>query len=93
MKYIISQSQYKKLWEHIEPERVSNLSESIILEQYNSDRLYPKEYVIRVLKTAPRELKHLRKNLLDIPCVNGNGEETVCTKIPENLYVYMTGRY
>lgn len=68
-------------------------SKNIIVEQFDSDRLYPKDYILRVLKTAPRELKSIKKQLQDIPCVNGEGVQSVCTKIPEILHVYLTGRY
>ena len=75
------------------PKRKLKIAESVITEQYDSDRLYPKEYILRVLNNGPRELKYIKKQLQDIPCVNGNGEQSVCTKIPEILHVYLTGRY
>ena len=38
-------------------------------------------------------LKQIAKNLPNIPCENDNGERTICTKIPETIHVYLTGRY
>ena len=73
--------------------RKLKVSESILREQFDSERLYPKEYILKVIKTGPKELKYIKKQLQDIPCVNKNGEQSVCTKIPEILHVYLTGRY
>lgn len=75
------------------PKRKLKVSESIILEQFNPDKLYSKEHIVRVLKKAPKELKPILKKLEDIPCVNPNGEPTTCVKIPEIVHVYLTGRY
>lgn len=75
------------------PKRKLKVSESVISEQFNPDKLYSKEHIVRVLKNGPRELRPILKKLQDIPCVNGNGEQTVCTKIPEIVHVYLTGRY
>lgn len=82
MKIIITESQYKKI-----------SGNKVLLEQYNPDRLYSKEHIVRVLKNAPRNLKSYIKSLDNIPCIGPNGESTICTKIPEIVYVYMTGRY
>jgi hypothetical protein len=65
----------------------------IINEQYDVDRLYPKDFIVKVLKSGPKELKHIIKKLPSIPCSNEKGEETTCTKIPEVVQVYLTGRY
>lgn len=75
------------------PKRKLKIEESVLNEQFNSERLYPKEYILRVLKNAPKELKYIKKQLQDIPCSNDKGQETICTKIPETLFVYLTGRY
>jgi len=75
------------------PKRKLKIEESVLNEQFDSDRLFPKDYILRVLKTAPRELKYIKKQLQDIPCSNDKGEQSVCTKIPEILHVYLTGRY
>lgn len=68
-------------------------SKNLVVEQFDSERLFPKDYILRVLKTAPKELKYIKKQLQDIPCSNDKGQETICTKIPEILFVYLTGRY
>lgn len=69
------------------------LIQKVLNEQYNQDKLYPKDYIVKVLRKGPQELKHIIKKLPSIPCSNGKGEETICTKIPEVVQVYLTGRY
>lgn len=64
-----------------------------ITEQFNPDRLYPKEEIVLILKSAPKELKYILTRLPDIPCENESGVKTICTKIPEIIHVYLTGRY
>ena len=46
-----------------------------------------------MLKGAPSELRQIVKKLPNIPCENDKGEKTICTKIPETIHVYLTGRY
>ena len=77
MKIIISESQYERL----------------IMEHYDSERLYPREYIVNRLKKAPRELRKFVKDLPSIDCQDDLGNRTVCTKIPEVVYVYISGRY
>ena len=69
------------------------LVKKIINEQYDGDRLYPKDFIVKILKSGPKELKHIIKKLTSIPCSNDKGEETICTKVPEVVQVYLTGRY
>jgi ABC-type multidrug transport system fused ATPase/permease subunit len=40
--------------------RKLKIAESVITEQFNPDRLYPKDYILRVLKTAPKEFKSIK---------------------------------
>ena len=80
MKYVITERQHRIL-------------EKTINEQFDSERLYSKKEILRLLKGAPRELKQIAKNLPNKPCENNNGERTICTKIPETIHVYLTGRY
>lgn len=64
-----------------------------INEQYDSEQLYKREYIVNRLKTAPKELKHYIAKLPKIPCENNIGEKSICTKIPEVIYVYLMGNY
>lgn len=65
----------------------------ILKEQFDGERLYPRDEIIRLLKSAPRELKQIARKLPNIPCENDKGVRTICTKIPETIHVYLTGRY
>jgi len=69
------------------------LYEHIIKEEYNKENVYPKEEVLRLLKGAPKELRAMIKTLPSIPCENDKGIRTICTRIPETMWVYLTGRY
>lgn len=64
-----------------------------ITEQFNREQLYRREDVVRMLIGAPAELRRLIKKLPSIDCENDRGEKTICTKIPETIHVYLTGRY
>lgn len=77
MKIVISESQYNR----------------IIMEHYDSDKLYPREYIVNRLQKAPRELRRYIKDLPSIDCVDDRGTRTVCTKIPEVIHVYLNGKY
>ena len=73
--------------------KLISLIEPVINENYyNPDKLYDKEYVISILKKAPRHLKSLLNKLDDIPCKNSKGESRRCTKIPAVLHAYMWDR-
>jgi hypothetical protein len=64
-----------------------------IKEGFDSDRLYEREYIVRILKSGPKELKHYIKSLPHIDCENSEGRRSICTRIPEVIYTYMVGIY
>jgi hypothetical protein len=66
---------------------------SLIKEHYNSDKLYSRESVVNRLKKGPKEMRTYIKDLPSIPCTDGQGIETICTKIPQVVYIYFTGKY
>jgi hypothetical protein len=74
---------------------LTSLIKKIIKEQYyNSEKLYNRDAIINSLKRGPRELKKYITKLPSIPCTDPNtGQKHVCTKIPEVIYVYITGNY
>lgn len=72
---------------------LSYLIENVLKEQYEPDRLYPREYIVKVLRRGPRELKRYIKDLPSIECTDGNGNNNICTRIPEVIWVYLSGRY
>lgn len=72
---------------------IRKIIKDVILEQYDSEKLYKKEYVIGRLKTGPKELRKYIKTLPEINCIDSNGNPQICTKVPEVIYIYLTGRY
>lgn len=78
MKIKITESQYNKI-----------ITESY----YDSDKLYSKQYIENVTRNASRDIKNLVKGLEVIGCTDKNGNMTQCVKIPEVLFVYISGRY
>jgi len=70
--------------------RIVSEDDDTINEQYDysSEKLYSKDYVLRIFKNAPKNIKSIVDNLEVIECNNGE-----CVKLPEFLYVYMKGRY
>lgn len=69
------------------------LIERIIKEQYNPNKLYSREYVVNRLKRGPRELREYIKKLPHIDCTDGQGNQHVCTTVPEVIHVFLTGGY
>ena len=80
---------------HYEPknESLKRLINKVLTEQYNPERLFLKDEIERQLHGAPSELKRIFKKLNLIKCENEKGERNVCVRIPEVIYVYLTGRY
>ena len=71
-----------------------NMIENVISEQiYDSEKLWSRDYVVNRLMMGPRHLRRWAKDLPEYPCTDKNGNETICTKIPEVVFVYLTGRY
>jgi hypothetical protein len=78
VKIIITESQYNKI-----------ITESY----YDSDKLYSKQYIENVTRNASRDIKNLVKGLEVIGCTDRYGNMTQCVRIPEVLFVYISGRY
>ncbi len=66
---------------------------NLIVESYDPNQLYDREFMVKRLLKAPREIKSYIKGLPKIECESSSGEKRICTKIPEIIYVYLTGRY
>jgi len=60
---------------------------------YDSNKLYSKDYIYKVFKRSPSELKRIVNNLEVIECTDGNGDLMECVKISEVLFTYINGRY
>jgi hypothetical protein len=76
MKLLITESQYSK----------------ILLEYYDSEEIYSREYVVKMLLRGPKYMKEYIKNLPHIDCTK-NGEPHVCTRIPEVVYQFLKGNF
>ncbi len=77
MKIIISESQYNNL----------------VLEYYDGEKLYLKDYVVNRLKNGPKELKKYIKTLPSLEYSDDNGNTKIFTKVPEVVYVFLSGKY
>lgn len=77
-KIIITENQLKKI-----------LNESY----YDSNKLYSKQYINNVTRNAPRDIKNIVRGLEVIGCIDGSGNLSQCVKIPEVLFIYVSGRY
>lgn len=78
MKIRITESQYNKI-----------LTESY----YDPNKLYSKQYIENVTRNAPINIKNVVKGLEVIGCTDKNGNMSQCVRIPEVLFVYISGRY
>lgn len=73
--------------------RLQKIIRRVLKEEYNKKRLYPVEFIYNETARAPLEIRQIVKNLVPIDCVNEKGDRRSCFRIPEVLYVYITGRY
>ena len=74
-------------------ESIESIILKVLKEEYSSRLLYPVEQIYSQLSNAPIEIKKIVSQLTPINCVNDKGEKRTCFRIPEVLYVYLTGRY
>jgi len=76
------------LWE------VRKIVREVLSESYyDKDKLYSKNYIESVTKNASRDIKSIVNSLEIIDCTDGGGNKVECVKIPEVLFVYVSGRY
>ena len=75
-----------------ESEMVSFIK-NIIKESFDSKKLYSRDYVVHRLKNGPRELREYIKKLPYIDCTDNQGNQHVCTTVPEVVYIYLSGKY
>lgn len=78
MKFIVTESQFNRV-----------ISEAY----YDSEKLYPRDYIVGRLNRAPKYMKGYIKNLPYIDCVDNEGTPSVCTKIPEVVYHFLFGNF
>lgn len=77
MKVTITENQYKR----------------IISEYYDGDKLYERSAIIDRLLKGPKEIRKYIDLLPKIECQDSMGNKSICTKIPEVVYVYLMGNY
>lgn len=77
MKLIVSESQLNR----------------ILLEYYDADKLYDRDVIIGRLKKGPKYMKDYIKNLPHIKCSDSQGNEKICTRIPEVVYQFLFGNF
>jgi hypothetical protein len=77
MKVIVSESQLNR----------------ILLEYYDADKLYDRDLVVNRLKKGPKYMREYIKNLPHIKCADSEGNERICTKVPEVVYQFLFGNF
>ena len=77
MKLIVSESQLNK----------------ILLEYYDADKLYDRESIVKRLKMGPKYMRDYIKNLPNKKCSDPQGNERICTRIPEVVYQFLFGNF
>lgn len=60
---------------------------------YDSNKLYSKQYIENLTINAPRNIKNIVRSLEIIGCYDQNGNRSQCVRIPEVLFIYISGRY
>ena len=71
----------------------NQLNKIITESYYDSDKLYSKQYIENVTRNASRDIKNIVKGLEVIGCTDKNGNMSQCVRIPEVLFIYVSGRY
>lgn len=65
----------------------------ILLEYYDADKLYDRDVMVSRLKAGPKYMREYIKNLPHIKCADSQGNEKICTKIPEVVYQFLFGNF
>ncbi len=78
MKVIVTESQYQRV-----------ISEGF----YESEKLYPRDYIVGRLNRSPKYMREYIKNLPHIECTDNQGNQSICTKIPEVVYQFLFGNF
>lgn len=71
------------------------LIKKVLKEHYDRDQLYVYDILMRrlELQQAPSEIKKIVRQQEKIPCENNHGEKKLCVRVPEVVYVYLSGKY
>lgn len=79
MKIILTESQCARL---IESEN-----------EWNSDKLYDRKEIVRLLRKGPKYIQEYIKKLPHIKVQNEEGDVRIATRIPQTIYQYLTGNF
>ena len=79
MKVMLTESQYTRL--------VENGS------QWDTDKLYEREKMVKLLKKGPKYIQDYIKKLPHIKVQNDEGDVKIATRIPQIIYQYLTGNF
>ena len=83
-------------------EKLSTLIRNVLLEQYDPDKLYARDYIMaKVWRrdnktkrfTAPKVIRDAAKDIKAVKELNPDGKEIAFVKIPQVIYTYIFGRY
>ncbi len=70
-------------------ENLKKIIKNLLVEHYESERLYDRSSIVKQLSKAPSYMKKHMKNLPHIPCKDKEGNEKTCTKLPEVVFNYL----
>jgi len=74
-------------------EKIQDFNQFSINEYYNPEKLYLRSAIVDRLNKGPGYIKAYIPKLPEIRCTDGNGNDQICTRIPEVLYQYLFGNF
>ena len=80
---------------------LSKVITKLLSENYEPNKLYHRESLVKRLLVknqkgffvAPKTIRDLVEKLPYVDCTDSQGNPATCTRIPEVIHVYITGRY
>ena len=81
MKVILTESQYTRL--------IENQSEG----EWDGQKLYEREKVVKLLKKGPKYIREYIKKLPHIEVQNDEGDVKIATRIPQTIHQYLFGNF
>jgi hypothetical protein len=80
---------------------LSKVITKLLSENYEPNKLYHRETLVKRLLAknqkgffvAPKTIRDLVERLPYVDCTDSQGNPATCTRIPEVIHVYLTGRY